>query len=104
MHLPPEVEALLPGLLARVTARGPEPIDALREQELVEHLILTGDAETWLDYLRRAAALLDRADPTRADPEDHATIREILRDQFELIQAALDLGEADLETKRRLSS
>ena len=90
--------------MARVTAHGPEPIDALREQELVEHLILTGDAEAWLDYLRRAAALFDRADQSGSDPEDLAAVREILRDQFELIQVAIDLGEADLETMRRLAA
>jgi hypothetical protein len=104
MHLPPEAERLLPQLLARLA--GPERIDPTAEVERIERLLLAGDPERWLAYLReRSELLLDAAHrpPSEAlSREDLPRLAGILRDQLAMIQVTLDLGAEDLALLDRL--
>lgn len=103
MHLPPEVERLVPELLAEVT--GAEPA---RERELIVTLLLAGDAGAWLDYLRERAQALagapEAGSQSAAGAGARAALAGILRDQLVLIQSVVDLGPGDLALVDRLET
>lgn len=95
MHLPPEVEALVPSLVVKLGDR-----DAGLEADRVEELILRGDRHDWLDYLDEVSELAERRPSDPRFEADRALLAAILADQYELIRAVLDLdAEAD---ERRL--
>lgn len=96
MHLPPEVERLVPGLLARVAEPG--AVEAGEEAERIETLLLAGDPDLWLQYLRERGRLIEgRARAGGEDAaDDLAPLAGIFRDQLALIQVAIDLGPDDL--------
>ncbi len=107
MHLPPEVESLVPALISRVAEPG--TVDATEEADLIETMLLAGDPGRWLVYLRERGRIIEahsRAEVAGAagngsrvgqpDPSDVARLAGILRDQLALIEAAIDLGPEDL--------
>ena len=96
MHLPPEVERLVPALLSRVAEPG--TVDAESEGERIETLLLVGDPLRWLEYLRERGMLIEDRGRAGAGGErgDLSRLAGILRDQLALIQVALDLGPDDL--------
>jgi hypothetical protein len=102
LFLPPEVEALVPGLMARLAAVGAEPNAAVEddERERIETLILEGDVEQWRVFLRQAAATV--ADYEGADSEAQTLLAAILDDQFILARAVVDLDLPDLDARQRL--
>jgi len=95
LFLPPEVEALAPRLLARLTGR-----DEAGEVERIEHLVLQGDALAWRDFLR--AAEPDVSGYVGPHLDDQRLLAAILEDQFILAQAVLDAEPADVEARLRL--
>jgi hypothetical protein len=103
LFLPPEVEALVPALLARLAAeRGDPPADVERAQRhRIETLILEGDAEQWRTFLREATALV--AEYTGDDAEARRLLASILDDQFLLVRAVVDLELADIDARRQLA-
>lgn len=102
MHLPPEVERLVPELLTRVAE--PAAVEPEREARRIEALLLAGNPERWLDYLREQGQLLERrvSAGTAADATAAARLAAILRDQLALIQVVVDLGPDDLALLDRL--
>jgi hypothetical protein len=104
LFLPPEVEALVPRLLARLaTTGGGSPDEVERELRYrIETLILEGDAERWRSFLREATAMV--AEYAGDDAEARSLLASILDDQFLLARAVLDLEPPDLEARRRLVS
>lgn len=96
MHLPPEVERLVPELLSRVAAPGTVAAD--REAERIETMLLAGDPQRWLAYLRECGGLVVAHGSAGAggEPGDLGRLAGILRDQLALIQAVVDLGPDDL--------
>jgi hypothetical protein len=60
LFLPPEVEGLVPSLLARLAADGGgSSADVERDERYrIETLILEGDAEQWRAFLREATAVV----------------------------------------------
>lgn len=105
MHLPPEVERLAPELIGRVAEPG--AIDPAAEAERIETLILAGDPQRWLEYLRERGRMLVARAGSATDPTDRSRLAAILRDQLVLIQATIDLGREDLkllEALERLES
>ncbi len=96
MHLPPEVERLVPELLSRVAEPG--TVDADLEAERIETLLLAGDPQRWLAYLRERGRLVEARERAGGGGEsgDLARLAAILRDQLALIEAAIDLGPDDL--------
>lgn len=94
--LPPEVELLVPGLLAELTGR---PFDA--ELARVEGIILTGDIESWRAYLRDAAAEVAAYTGPSLAARDLAAV--ILDDQFILARAVVDLEPEDVVARERLA-
>jgi hypothetical protein len=103
LFLPPEVEALVPRLLARMAASGgdPDPDVERAERHRIETLILEGDAEKWRRFLREATGVL--AEYTGDDAEARRVLASILDDQFLLIRAVVDLELADLDARRQLA-
>ncbi len=101
MHLPPEVERLVPGLAARLVGR-----DEAVESERIESLLLDGRPTRWLEYLRELGRDLESlADEPQPPAEaDLARLAAILRDQLVLIQSALDLTPEDFGLIGRLES
>jgi hypothetical protein len=103
LFLPPEVEALVPTLLARLAATGggsPEEVERdLRHR--VETLILEGDAEQWRVFLREATAMV--SEYAGDDAEARTRLASILDDQFLLVRAVLDLEPTDLDARGRLA-
>ena len=103
LFLPPEVEALVPPLLARLAATGGDSADdvqrALRHR--IETLILEGDAEQWRTFLREATTIV--AEYAGNDAEARTVLASILDDQFLLVRAVLDLDLTDLEARRQLA-
>jgi hypothetical protein len=89
LFLPPEVEALVPELMAEMTGRS---YDA--ELERVETLILSGDVDAWRDFLRTAAAVLASYDGPATEAQVLAAA--ILDDQFILARAVVDLEAEDV--------
>jgi hypothetical protein len=103
LFLPPEVEALVPKLMARIAATGADPDSEVeqRYRERIETLILEGDAENWRTFLREASALV--AEYTGDDAEARRVLASILDDQFLLIRAVVDLELADLDARHQLA-
>ena len=103
LFLPPEVEALVPSLLARLAASGggsPDEVEAeLRHR--IETLILEGDAERWRAFLREATGMV--AEYAGDDADARRVLASILDDQFLLARAVVDLERADLEARQDLA-
>jgi hypothetical protein len=102
LFLPPEVEALVPSLLARLAEVGggsPERVERdLRHR--IETLILDGDAERWRAFLREATEMV--AEYAGDDVDARTTVASILDDQFLLARAVVDLEDDDLEAREQL--
>jgi hypothetical protein len=103
LFLPPEVEALVPRLMARLAAAAggsPDKVEAdLRYR--IETLILEGDAEQWRAFLREATEMVAAYDGD--DAEARTVLASILDDQFLLARAVADLDRTDLEARQQLS-
>jgi hypothetical protein len=99
LFLPPEVEALVPPLLARLAAAGGgSPDDVERDlRDRIETLILEGDAEQWRTFLREATGMV--AEYAGDDAEARTVLASILDDQFLLAHAVVDLEPTDLEAR-----
>ena len=103
LFLPPEVEALVPALMARLAASGGGSPDEV-ERELrhrIETLILEGDAERWRAFLREATEMV--AEYAGDDADARRVLASILDDQFLLARAVVDLERADLEARQDLA-
>jgi hypothetical protein len=103
LFLPPEVEALVPALMARLAASGGGSPDEV-ERELrhrIETLILEGDAERWRAFLREATEMV--AEYAGEDAEARRVLASILDDQFLLARAVVDLERADLDARQDLA-
>jgi hypothetical protein len=103
LFLPPEVEALVPPLLARLAATGGGSPDEV-ERDLrnrIETLILEGDAEQWRTFLREATKMV--AEYAGDDAEARAVLASILDDQFLLARAVVDLEHTDLDAREQLA-
>ena len=102
MHLPPEVERLVPELLSRVAEPG--AVDAEQEAERIETLLLAGDPHRWLAYLRERGRIVAAAAGAGIEGErgDRSRLAGIFRDQLALIQASIDLEPDDLALLDRL--
>ena len=103
LFLPPEVEALVPTLLARLAASGGGSPDEV-ERELryrIETLILEGDAERWRSFLREATEMV--AEYAGDDADARRVLASILDDQFLLARAVVDLERADLDARQDLA-
>jgi hypothetical protein len=104
LFLPPEVEALVPPLLARLAGTSGGSPDVV-ERDLryrIETLILEGDAEQWRTFLREATGMV--AAYAGDDTEARALLASILDDQFLLARAVLDLDLTDLDAREQLAS
>jgi hypothetical protein len=105
LFLPPEVEALVPSLLARLAADddgGGSLAEVERaERDRIETLIVEGDAERWRAFLREATAMV--AAYTGDDAEAKTLLASILDDQFLLARAVIDLELADLDARQQLA-
>jgi hypothetical protein len=101
LFLPPEVEARVPSLLARLAAGGDgSPEDVERElRHRIETLILEGDVEQWRAFLREATGMV--AEYAGDDVEARTVLASILDDQFLLARAVSDLEATDLDARRR---
>ncbi len=102
LFLPPEVEALVPRLMARLAvAGGGSPEDVERDLRYrIETLILEGDAESWRTFLREATETV--AQYAGDDAESRRVLAAILDDQFLLARAVVDLDPTDLDARERL--
>jgi hypothetical protein len=103
LFLPPEVEALVPKLMARIAAMGAEPDPDVERDERyrIETLILEGDAEKWRMFLREATELVSKY--TGDDVEARTVLASILDDQFLLARAVIDLELADIDARQQLA-
>jgi hypothetical protein len=103
LFLPPEVDALVPALLARLAAAGggsPEDVES-RQRYRIETLILEGDAEQWRTFLREAAEIV--AEYAGDDADARTRLAAILDDQFLLARAVVDLEPTDLDARKKLA-
>ena len=103
LFLPPEVEALVPALMARLAASGGGSPDEV-ERELrhrIETLILEGDAERWRAFLREATEMV--AEYAGDDADARRVLASILDDQFLLARAVVDLERTDLDARGQLA-
>ena len=103
LFLPPEVEALVPSLLARLAAAGGGSPDVV-ERDLrhrIETLILEGDVEQWRTFLREATVVV--SEYAGDDADARTTLASILDDQFLLARAVVDLEPTDLDARGRLA-
>ena len=103
LFLPPEVEALVPTLLARLAAtEGGSPDDVERHlHDRIETLILEGDVEQWRTFLREATEIV--AEYAGDDAEARTVVASILDDQFLLARAVVDLERTDLDAREQLA-
>jgi hypothetical protein len=103
LFLPPEVEALVPSLLARLAADGGgSPAEVERDLRYrIETLILEGDAESWRAFLREATETV--AQYAGDDTEARTVLASILDDQFLLARAVIDLELADIDARQQLA-
>ena len=103
LFLPPEVEALVPRLLARLTAsQDGSSVDVERDlQRRIETLVVEGDVEQWRTFLREAAEVVAAYDGR--DDDARTVLATILDDQFLLARAVVDLEATDLEARRQLA-
>lgn len=96
LGLVPEVERLVPDLIARLD--DPDAGRALRGR--IEDLIRSGDAEGWMRFL---GDLRDRyASLVGEDDDATQMLAEILRDQYRLAPGVLDMGSRDEEASALL--
>ena len=106
LFLPPEVESLVPGLLARVTGTGAgTSSDGSREKDerdRIELLVVEGDAEAWRHYLRTTVADLQLYADSR-DDDALQTLIAILDDQFILARAITDPEPEDVAARAELA-
>jgi hypothetical protein len=102
LFLPPEVEALVPSLMARLASTGGgSPDDVERDlRHRIETLILEGDAEQWRTFLREATSTV--TEYAGDDTEARTVLASILDDQFLLSRAVVDLEPADLDARELL--
>jgi hypothetical protein len=103
LFLPPEVEALVPPLLARLAAAGGGSRGDV-ERDLryrIETLILEGDADQWRTFLREASEMV--AEYGGDDTEARTLLASILDDQFLLARAVVDLERSDLDARDQLA-
>ena len=103
LFLPPEVEALVPPLLARLAATGGGSPDEV-ERDLryrIETLILEGDVGQWRSFLREATGMV--TEYAGDDAETRTVLASILDDQFLLARAVIDLERADLDARQQLA-
>ena len=102
LFLPPEVEALVPPLLARLAATGGgSQEDVERDlRDRVETLILEGDVEQWRGFLHEATKMV--AEYAGDDAEARTILASILDDQFLLARAVVDLEPTDVEARGQL--
>jgi hypothetical protein len=103
LFLPPEVEALVPPLLARLAATGggsPEDVES-DQRYRIETLILEGDAEQWRTFLREATEIV--AEYAGEDAAARTLLASILDDQFLLARAVIEPEPADLDARKRLA-
>ena len=103
LFLPPEVEALVPSLLARLAAAGGGSPDEV-ERDLryrIETLILEGDADQWRTFLREATGMV--AEYGGDDDEARTVLATILDDQFLLARAVVDLERTDVDAREQLA-
>jgi hypothetical protein len=103
LFLPPEVEAMVPPLLARLAAAGGgSPDDVERDLRYrIETLILEGDAEEWRRFLHEATDMV--AEYAGDDAQARTVLASILDDQFLLARAVVDLEPSDLAARRQLA-
>jgi hypothetical protein len=103
LFLPPEVEALVPRLMARLAGTGGgSPDDVERDlRERIETLILEGDAEQWRTFLREATDTV--AEYAGDDTGSRTRLASILDDQFLLARAVVDLEPGDVDARHRLA-
>jgi len=103
LFLPPEVEALVPALLARLAATGGgSPNEVERDLRYrIETLILEGDAEQWRGFLHEATDVV--SEYAGDDDEARSALASILDDQFLLARAVVDLEPTDLDARQRLA-
>jgi hypothetical protein len=103
LFLPPEVEALVPALLARLAATGGGAPDEVERdlRDRVETLILEGDVEQWRVFLREATDMV--AQYAGDDAEARTVLASVLDDQFLLVRAVVDLDGADRAARRQLA-
>jgi hypothetical protein len=101
--MPPEVEALVPRLMARLASSGGgSPDDVERDlRDRIETLILEGDAEQWRTFLREASTMV--TEYAGEDVEARTLLASILDDQFLLARAVIDLDDTDLDARARLA-
>jgi hypothetical protein len=103
LFLPPEVEALVPRLLARLAATEDGSAQEV-ERDLrhrIETLVLEGDAEQWRSFLREATDTVTRY--AGDDAEARTVLASILDDQYLLARAVIDLEDRDLDARARLA-
>ena len=102
LFLPPEVEALVPTLMARLATSGGSPEEVERDlRDRIESLIVEGDAEKWRAFLHDATRTV--SEYAGDDTEARSVLASILDDQFLLARAVVDLGPTDLEARRKLA-
>ena len=103
LFLPPEVEGLVPRLLARLApAGGGSPDEVERDlRHRIETLILEGDAEQWRTFLREATKTV--AEYAGDDAQARTVLASILDDQFLLARAVVDLERPDLDAREQLA-
>jgi hypothetical protein len=101
--MPPEVEALVPRLMARLAATGGGSPDVVERdlRDRIETLILEGDAVQWRTFLREASTMV--TEYAGEDVEARTLLASILDDQFLLARAVVDLDRTDLDTRARLA-
>jgi hypothetical protein len=101
--MPPEVEALVPRLMARLASTGGgSPEDVERDlRDRIETLILEGDAEQWRRFLREASTTV--TEYAGDDADARTLLASILDDQFLLARAVVDLERPDLDARARLA-
>jgi hypothetical protein len=103
LFLPPEVEALVPALLARLAVAGGGSRDDVERDfgHRVETLILEGDVEQWRLFLREATEVV--TEYVGDDAQARTVLAAILDDQFLLTRAVLDLEPADVAARANLA-
>jgi hypothetical protein len=103
LFLPPEVELLVPRLLARLAATGGGSPDEVERtfRDRIETLILEGDAEKWRAFLREATEMV--AEYAGDDEQARTVLASILDDQFLLARAVVDLEDTDLDAREQLA-
>lgn len=103
LFLPPEVEALVPRLLARLAVAGGGSSEAVERdlRDRIETLILEGDVVSWQLFLREVTEMV--AQYAGDDVEARTVLATVLDDQFLLARAVVDLEEADIAARHLLA-